>query len=717
MASGFSVGGRPAAPPPGPMFPPYSRPLPLPPDDAPSPPAAGAEPPTEQQMNTAAAAAAYRLTPASERDPVLEAFLAKHQISPSTSFLMLRLPKHQACNVIAFVNEQLRQAAAGERVPGPSEMNSEETVLGVLRSLGATLATLPKSGSWTSQQRDASPCPTRGVAPSQGAFGFTAGATGSAGSGPGNGGFSISLLPGLNLDSLLGPGFEELLHTVGDDDVRRAREAAATGGLREGSSTAAASGGGGGGGGGDFGGASASCAVRVKNLDKGIREQEMRHLFGRHGEVRRVDMPKDRQEVQGRGVSAIVIMGHPDEAERCIKELNFTKPWGRALIVERLDGSGTVSAGARDGGGCGGGSRGPPAPRLAGVAAPPQRGGGGRQDVGRAARPPQPRGGSRGRSRGARSASLSSGWSRYTLPSKKKKKKKSQKRKRDDSRSSGSDSLSCCTSFSDMFMDGPFGFPLLPGMPVPMALPPGWEGGPLPPPWAAGPPPPPMLDEHGYPVFDMEAAERHLRREERLAKREEKMRRNEPWEDHPARVERRKRGASSGSSSRGPRRGRRRGRGADDEAGFRGNFPFHPGAYPPPPFGPPGWDGHPGMPPGMGMGLPPYGMPPGFPPMGGLPPGLVVRAPWEPPLPQEWELKAHGRRKKDSRRASHKEKRRRRRASPSTEEEDDDDDEEEESEEESAADESGDTEEEEEEEEEAEDEDTASSDVEVVKQE
>lgn len=631
MASGFSHVARPFA---GPLAALAGRAVPPPFEGPPLP--EGPPPPLGPS-----AFSASKLTPASERNHALEAFLAKHRISPATSFLMLRLTKEQAATVMANASERLRQAAAGELPPGP-EQDSEEVVLSVLRSFGVQ-TTVPKAGSWTSQQRAPSPFLARGLLPKAGAAVFAGGTTpgpaGASTSKPAGGGLNISILPGLqSLDGVLGPGFEESLPAVAGDG--QDAEGDCDGSNGDGEEPAN----------GERRALYPENVLRVKNVDKGIEEREIRELFGRHGTVQSVEILRDKQTGAGKGV-AIVALSHSDEVGRAIKALNFTKPWGRALIVERPGGrspepNAVVDAAfrqlrakaARQGASGGQGKPEAEESRRRGAAG----GDGG--------------GGSAGSGSGGSSSSAgaeSSGWSKYTLPSRERRRRRGGRRKRrgrrGDSRSSSEDSQSCCTSFSELdnMVDGihlgwpggpaPFPMPVMqpgwhvngmtrPGPPVPPLLPPPWDA---PPPWGLPPgPPPPMFDE-GFLAYDAEEAERQLRRAERRAKREARRQRHEPWEDHPARVKRRQRG-SSASSSGSRHRGRRRRR-RELEA-YDGGFPLHMGPmgpmgpFPPMPFGP-GWEGPGGLPPGLGPfgPLPPGLGPPGFP----LPPG-ALRPPWLP---------------------------------------------------------------------------------------
>jgi len=74
--------------------------------------------------------------------------------------------------------------------------------------------------------------------------------------------------------------------------------------------------------------------IFVKNLNKETGERDLRDLFGRHGKVVEVDVPKDHETGLGRGY-AVVTMAKLEDAQRSIKLLNFTNPFGRAIVVER----------------------------------------------------------------------------------------------------------------------------------------------------------------------------------------------------------------------------------------------------------------------------------------------------------------------------------------------------------------------------------------------
>lgn len=338
------------------------------------------------------------------------------------------------------------------------------------------------------------------------------------------------------------------------------------------------------------------CQVFVKNLDKATGEPELRDLFARHGTVLDVEMATEEGASVAKGY-AIVLMSSAKEAKQCVKALNFTKPWGRALIVER-DETGSPS----------------PSPSKEKVGS----------TAAKAAE--EPRKPSRERSK-SRSASNESGWSRYTVEGKRgsrprgrrksprkkhhdKKRskaktrgrassksrsssgssrgKKSKRSGKSDSRSSPSersgDSRSRRHRHREKQRDKEAaGWPgaFMPPAGMPPMMPPPWAMAP----W--GPMPPICLDRNGFPSYDAEEAERQLRKAEKAAKKEEQRRRKEEderekqkvWEDHPARVaqkhsksrsadgsrprkaeaeKRRKRSRASRSPSSRKHRGRRR---------------------------------------------------------------------------------------------------------------------------------------------------------------
>ncbi|CAK9046362.1 unnamed protein product [Durusdinium trenchii] len=322
------------------------------------------------------------------------------------------------------------------------------------------------------------------------------------------------------------------------------------------------------------------CQVFVKNLDKTTGERELRDLFGRHGTICDVEIATEEGTRVGKGF-AIVAMSSKREAKQCVKALNFTKPWGRALIVEREDGiedSPSRSASGED--------KGSQADK---VVKPPEKSPG--QDVKRHS--------SRSKSR----SRSESGWSRYTIEgkgrrsrgrwrsSRRKHERRSKTKRRSRAKSSRSrsskgrsDSRSSSGSRShsrskrrkdrtrrrrdrerhrDREKEGipsmgwpgapPF-MPPMPGMPM------------MPPPWAVPPWGMPLMEHKGFPAYDAEEAERQLRKAEKAARKEEHRRqkheeekeKTQVWEDHPARVAQKKHSTSrSKSGSQGRERSRK----------------------------------------------------------------------------------------------------------------------------------------------------------------
>jgi len=606
------------------------------------------------------------LAPASdERDPELEAFLTRNRISPSTSFLMLKLTREQASAIMDGVNEQFAQLDGSEQ---GSDRNAEQAVVLRLKQMGVRTKSAG-GGSWTSTERTeraASPLP----ASKGGVVALDNGKAAAAGS------LAAAPLPTLpSMDVLLGPGLtslpkvvegEEVAHEEVEEggdgprseiddaveivEVRTFREVGPGGGGSLPADTTAmqaqqvrasrarrrrppppdeeaapprhsspepppppplsgpppsATGGAAAIVGGGVGvGAGSGAKVFVKNLNKNTGEREIRELFSRYGSISEVDIPWDRETGQGRGF-AYLTFPLAEDAEKSIRALNFTKPWGRALVVERFRGPGnedpTPEAGDSH-------ADEPPQEAVEGGKVNGAKGEASTAFKRKVKKPLDKR--KRGSSTSARgsdndgagsSASSSvgsgsggskkSGWSRYTVGSrnrkergKKKSRRRSRGRRRRRGRSSYSEQSSCTGDDSRSPSAGyedrmdvmppmpPMGWPggpgppgFLPGMPPgigpPGMCPPGFPPGMLPPPWAAMPPwmqPPSAFDENGFPVYDREDAERQLRRAERRAKREERRREreqeNEVWEDHPGRKQRRSASLSPPVKDRSPSR-------------------------------------------------------------------------------------------------------------------------------------------------------------------
>lgn len=599
-------------------------------DPAPPPEAEAPQPPPPAPKK--------KLAPASEeRDRALDAFLEKHGISPRTSFLMLKLTKDQAATIMSSVNERLRLAAervlSGTGPIGP-EKSAEEVVLSVLRNFGIQTSVASRGGTWTSLQRGSpSRAKTRPVAESLGAVFETAAGAGERPP-PHAAALDIKLhglgsLQSLDVESLLGPGFEGALPIVvdeGDEERPKRLSSAASDPEALGSKVL------------QF----ADTAVRVKNLAKNTGEGELRKLFEPHGAVKDVDVLCEKNSTLSRGV-AIVVMSSREEVLRAIKALNFTKPFGRALVVEALRDEPEKEKKAPEE------PANPTAARPKSSALPGSNKAAPPPDAGEA-RPAKPRSDasdagsgakarkrsarrrrSRSRSRRSRSRSSSSSsssgtssrsskWSKYTVRPKDRRRKRSRRNKR--SRSSSYDDESDSRDDAAPEAAQP--------LPMPGAMPP-WGM-----PWGL-PHPLAMFDDQGYLAYDAEEAERELLRAERRAKREARKQKEQPWEDHPARLKQRQRAksssdsaSSSSSSSRSASRKRRRRRAEADGAGpgRPGMVPAMGGFPPPPPYGMPAWDGQHSAPPGAPRGMPrgmPHGMPPGMlgaSPYGHLPPGF-----------------------------------------------------------------------------------------------
>eukprot|EP00927_Polykrikos_kofoidii_P041770 TRINITY_DN35620_c0_g1_i1.p1 TRINITY_DN35620_c0_g1~~TRINITY_DN35620_c0_g1_i1.p1 ORF type:complete len:1625 (+),score=312.83 TRINITY_DN35620_c0_g1_i1:49-4875(+) len=576
-------------------------------------------PPPPEPDGKAGLSKARLLASALERNAELEGFLAKHRISPSTSFLMLKLNKEQADAVMASVTEQLESGLPGAR----PDREAEEAVLSRLKRLGIR-TTGTGGGSWTSTERLVSPprpAPdvTRGRSTTTGSA--AAAAAAALLTGGRAGGNASALTPGSkegdldamglpSIDGLLGPGLpkvgsdadnsDEPICVSGADTVaaiarqveQRQRTEREKRRVPQPPSPPLL--GGGGANATEIAEASrelpstAGARVYVKNIAKSTNEKELRELFERHGDILNVDIPKDKDTGTGKGF-AFVTFARSVEAKRGIQALHFTKPWGRALIVERVKapGEGQSPAPDRDI---------PPPPPSGEPPAPPSQGGDKGKEtpassskakelddkVRRRKKPDNLRkkrrdsDSSSGRSRsasgsGSSGSSGSSGWSRYTVGSKRKKKEKDKhkaqpRRRRASKDSSGSSSRSSSGSYSYAsrqssrsrqrrhrekeeaellahaaewaqsmagppgFGRGPPHFPMPPGMP-PHMMPPPWAL----PPWGM---PPPMFEDSGYAPFDREEAERQLNMAERRAKRDEKKKEDKAtvWEDHPARV-------------------------------------------------------------------------------------------------------------------------------------------------------------------------------------
>ena len=98
----------------------------------------------------------------------------------------------------------------------------------------------------------------------------------------------------------------------------------------------------------------------VGNLSFDTTEDELRNLFGQHGDVQSVRVVTDRETGRSRGFAFVEM--DADAADTAIRALNGTELGGRALRVNEAHDRGAAGGG----GGGGGGGYGP------------RRGGGGR---------------------------------------------------------------------------------------------------------------------------------------------------------------------------------------------------------------------------------------------------------------------------------------------------------------------------------------------------
>lgn len=94
----------------------------------------------------------------------------------------------------------------------------------------------------------------------------------------------------------------------------------------------------------------------VGNLSFNATEQDLRDLFGSHGEVTEVFIPTDRESGRPRGF-AFVTMESTDAMNDAIEALNGNEFQGRALVVNEAKPQSNTGGGGYGGGG-GGGYRG-----------------------------------------------------------------------------------------------------------------------------------------------------------------------------------------------------------------------------------------------------------------------------------------------------------------------------------------------------------------------
>jgi len=504
------------------------------------------------------------LASAAERDTELEDFLAKNRISPSTSFLMLKLTREQASSVMSSVSQALDKTGASN-LARSGRSAAESLVLQKLKGLGVRA---PSGGAWTSTERTASPVAIPAAERIKKSEAESREKEGT--------------LVGLDLpsvDGLLGlvdleedrkeegvetaeiteakaDSVDDTVATAVDDKPTALSEApeakdGETSPKEEPLESIARQG-------------PLNCQVFVKNLDKTTGEPELRDLLSKHGTVQNVEMATEGTSVT-KGF-AIVIMSSKKEAKDCVKALNFTKPWGRALIVERPEG----------------------------IEDSPSRSPSKEKEAVKPALSIEEQKRSKSKSR---SVSHESGWSRYTIEGKgqrsrarrrspRRRHQKRSRHKKKASRTRSSRSSSKGSDSSDSRSDRskkrrkdrsrkrhrdrerprdlekevpPMGLPGWPGAPPFMPMP----GMPMmPPPWAMPPWGMPSMpgmtavpmEHNGFP-FDAEEAERQLRRAEKAARKEQQRQKEEDeddkkqvWEDHPARMAQKKHSSSRSKS-------------------------------------------------------------------------------------------------------------------------------------------------------------------------
>lgn len=94
----------------------------------------------------------------------------------------------------------------------------------------------------------------------------------------------------------------------------------------------------------------------VGNLSFDATEQDLRDLFGSHGEVTEVFIPTDRESGRPRGF-AFVTMESADAMNNAIEALNGNEYQGRALVVNEAKPQSNTGGGFRGNGGGGYGGR------------------------------------------------------------------------------------------------------------------------------------------------------------------------------------------------------------------------------------------------------------------------------------------------------------------------------------------------------------------------
>jgi len=89
-------------------------------------------------------------------------------------------------------------------------------------------------------------------------------------------------------------------------------------------------------------------SIYVGNLPRVATEDDLKQVFGQHGEVTSVNIVKDRHTGQPRGF-AFVEMPNGEEAASAIKGLNLHEIGGRSITVDEARPK--KSGGPRKGGG------------------------------------------------------------------------------------------------------------------------------------------------------------------------------------------------------------------------------------------------------------------------------------------------------------------------------------------------------------------------------
>ena len=98
--------------------------------------------------------------------------------------------------------------------------------------------------------------------------------------------------------------------------------------------------------------------IYVGNLSYEATEDDLKELFGQHGEVQSVAIIKDHYSGRSRGFGFVEMAGQAD-AEAAIAALNGTEHRGRKLNVNEARAQGDAPRrGGGGGGGGGGGERG-----------------------------------------------------------------------------------------------------------------------------------------------------------------------------------------------------------------------------------------------------------------------------------------------------------------------------------------------------------------------